>query len=222
MRNIAVVLPITEPSDKHYHFVRQLSGEVRQVIVVDDGAEEEKFLKQMQAFSNVTVLHHLIPRGVGLSFRTAFEYLINHGRSLDAAVLVRDTETLSVEGVRNTADQFITTTAQAVLGEVNDSDVPTSLEKLMLKWLESTVDVEYQTLQMPMMACDRSLFGYLSTLPGNDDEYLFNLLLLLGLMHVAFVELPIEADMFEWEASKATLAKAAKDVQDDPGVLLVP
>lgn len=218
MRNLAVVLPISEPSDKHYHFVRQLSGEVRQIVIVDDGAEEDHFFDQMQAFSNVAVLHHLVPRGIGVAFRTAFDYLVNHGRELDGAILVRDTEELFVQSACNMVDQFIATSSEVVFGETEDSEAPSAVEKVMLNSLAS----DYQTLQMPMIACDHALFGYLRTLPGNDDVYLFNVLLLIDRLHTAFVEVPIKAGAFEWQAGKTTLAKAAKDVQDDPSVLLVP
>ena len=87
--NIAVILPVFEPDDKFNIFADGLvEAGFKDIIVINDGSSPEKIkhFEEAARHSEVTLLTHEVNRGKGAALKTAFSYLLENRKDIDAAV----------------------------------------------------------------------------------------------------------------------------------------
>lgn len=80
MKNCVIVIPVLNPGNDFFDYVKSLSGEdFKSIIIINDGSSEEKqpIFDQCEQTENVRLLQHAVNLGKGRALKNAFNYILN-------------------------------------------------------------------------------------------------------------------------------------------------
>lgn len=80
MKNCVIVIPVLNPGNDFFDYVKSLSGEdFKSIIIINDGSSEEKqpIFDECEQIENVRILQHAVNLGKGRALKNAFNYILN-------------------------------------------------------------------------------------------------------------------------------------------------
>lgn len=208
MLRIAVV-PAYEPDEKLIDVTSQAVAAGFQVIVVDDGSENGKSVKNRTAkaedyheiFENAKFFSHVIRykenKGKGYAMKTAFSYIAENYEDEEYTVVVIDSD-----GQHKVSDAIRLTDYAAahpdtlVLGsrrQSSDSPLRSRIGNGITRNVFRAVSgLNIYDTQTGMRAFSKELMKKALTVSGDRYEYEMNMLMDFSRAHVSIAELPIE------------------------------
>lgn len=119
MKKFAVIIPAFRPMKNLPEYIQLLiQNNVPQIIVINDGSEEEynEIFSQIERLNECTVITHPINRGKGSSLKTAFTYFLNHYSYLNGIVTADADGQHSIKDVLEVGNRLDTIEEGFVLG----------------------------------------------------------------------------------------------------------
>lgn len=92
MKDIIVLIPSLEPTEDFIKFIKQLSKDFKNIIVVNDGSSKEYNYIFEKVSENAIVLKHKENKGKGRALKTGFEYIKKHYNEKTVGVVTADSD----------------------------------------------------------------------------------------------------------------------------------
>ena len=182
MNNVFLIIPSLNPDEKLAKTVKgMLEAGFQNIIIVDDGSDEEHKQYFPSGNNSITVLTHNVNKGKGAALKTAFKYVLDNFPDADGVV------TADGDGQHTPSDvvacaEAIEDNRQIVLGcrDFTGDDVPkrsrfgNHITSFVFKTLCGKAISDTQT---GLRAFPKVLLNYLCDINGDRFEYETNMLL---------------------------------------------
>ncbi|MBR4911036.1 MAG: bifunctional glycosyltransferase family 2/GtrA family protein [Clostridia bacterium] len=182
LKNIFLVIPSLNPDEKLGKTIADMiSAGFNNIIVVDDGSDEDHVRFFPTANNNITLLKHEVNRGKGAALKTAFKYITENFPEADGVVTADGDGQHAPGDVLRCAEE-ISDKKELILGcrDFSGADIPgrsrfgNKTTSFIFKALCGKAISDTQTGLRGFPAC---LLKYLCTVKGDRFEYETNMLL---------------------------------------------
>ncbi len=201
MRDFAVLIPAFRPKWNLPHYVNELLAKgVAQVIVIDDGNDEEyhDLFQQLSEFERCTVLVHDQNRGKGAGLKTGFRYFRQHFSDLAGVVTADADGQHLIKDVLNVGDCLAERRAGFVLGTRNfeRKEMPTRSfigNSFTSRVVQLLFGMYIQDTQTGLRGIATEELAWLLELAGDHFDYEMNMLIQMIKQKKRMVRVDIEA-----------------------------
>ena len=194
IENIAVIIPAYNPDNKMISFIEELKDSFSDIIVVNDGCGEEysAIFNAVKEYS--TVLVHPENKGKGAALKTAFEYVCQNTKKLQAVVTADADGQHTLSDVRACCRKFLDNPKQAVFGcrdfysDVNIPERSKFGNRLTSRLLKFFCDISLSDTQTGLRVLPVSCLDELIKVKGDRYEYEMNMIFALSDLDVGWTE----------------------------------
>lgn len=129
MRNVSIVLPSFNPSEKIIDITKLLIEKgFTSIIVVDDGSniESKEYFDILQNYKECKILRHYKNYGKGRALKTAFNYYFNNYPDNIGVITIDDDNQHSIEDICKCSEQLLKHNNKLILGcrNFNEENIP--------------------------------------------------------------------------------------------------
>ncbi|MGT2754384.1 bifunctional glycosyltransferase family 2/GtrA family protein [Streptococcus ovis] len=199
-----VIIPSYEPDDRLVKVVKEVREQLPQgeILVINDGSsvEYDDYFDQVSDLGAI-VLSHSHNKGKGAALKTAFSYLVEHGRADDMIVTIDSdgqhlvSDMVKVANAVNVEERVIILGARAFVGQVPfRSRFGNTVTAGLFRLVTGQAITDTQT---GLRAFPSQLLPWLLQLEGDRFEYEFKMLLEAKGGNVELIEVPIETVYIE-------------------------
>ena len=196
----AIVIPALNPDEKMTDFVcRLMDAGYSDIVLVNDGSAHEyvRYFEQLAEDPRVTVLTHEINRGKGAGLKTAFRYLYENRKDIDAAVTADADGQHTVDSIGRCVRAYEENAGSVIFGgrEFSDRNIPFRSRfgnKVSSVVYRFSCGIKLQDTQTGLRIIPSEYFEKFSTLKGDRYEYETNMIIAVREMNIPYREVPIE------------------------------
>jgi len=202
--NISIVIPCYQPSPEFLSYVKELSENFSNILVVNDGSDHSctEIFNSVAQYAHV--ITHEVNLGKGAALKTAIKHLSSQEDVTGMITVDADGQHL-IKDVLNLTKHSLETPNYFMLGVRDfDNDIPLKSKfgnKLTLLILSAIYGLKLADSQTGLRYIPKRLFEELTTLKGNKYEYELQMLLLLNKNKEAIIQVPISTVYIENNAS---------------------
>ena len=206
-KSVAVIMPCVDPDDKFLSTVWSIASQgFENIIVVDDGSEEEKlgYFKKAQNIPGCKVLTHGVNLGKGRALKTAFNFVLTQCPDLTYAVTIDSDGQHSIKDVEKCCGAIDENKDSLILGvrdfKNRNDNVPfrSKLGNVFTrKALQLFCDIDISDTQTGLRVFPRDLMKEFLKVPGERFEYEMNMLLRARENGISIKEIPIKTIYIE-------------------------
>ena len=129
MKNITIIVPSYNPDEKLEEVVKGLvEGGFEDIIVVNDGSAEDTLsrFRNVEKYSEVTLLTHEVNKGKGRAMKTAFAYVLENRPESIGVITVDGDNQHTVKDITFMANKMVEEPGKVFIGcrDFNDPKVP--------------------------------------------------------------------------------------------------
>ena len=198
MKDIIVLIPTLEPDEYFIKFLKEVSKNFKNVIVVNDGSGKEYNHIFEQAGEYAIILKHKENRGKGRALKTGFEYIKKHYTDKIIGVVTADSDGQhSIDDIKKVAQKLKKYSNTLILGRRNFNlkSVPSKNKfgnKITRYMLYCATGNKIYDTQTGLRGYDfKNLDAYLD-IPGERFEYEMNTLIMAPKYKIKIHEMKIE------------------------------
>lgn len=191
-----VLIPAYKPEESMLSFIKELSEQTNNIIVVDDGGGE-KYLPLFDALKNsgITVLTHPHNCGKGKALKTGFSYIIDNFPDCDVITADCDGQH-SVKDIIRVAKALEENPDKLIIGgRALKENVPLRSRfgnSIMRNTYRLTTGIKVHDTQTGLRGIPSFMLERLVTLEGDRYEYEMNMLLMLKVWKIKPYEIVID------------------------------
>ena len=198
--NYAIVIPTLNPDEKMTDFVDVLVDKgFRDIILVNDGstAETVKYFEQAAQHPQVTVLTHEVNKGKGAGLKTAFRFLAENRKDIDAAITADADGQHTVDSIHRCTKAYENNQNAVIFGgrEFSDKNIPFRSRfgnKVSSVVYRFSCGIKLQDTQTGLRIIPSEYFEKFSGLKGDRYEYETNMIIAVKEMQIPYEEVGIE------------------------------